>query len=79
MSMAGFGQAKAAELKAAHEETKGNPFEDLEAELNDVNASKPNTHIFLAVVGKENTGKSAIIFDYYQKYCDNEDEVNKDE
>ena len=77
--MAGCGQAKAAELKAAHEETKENPFEDLEAELRDVNASKPNTHIFLAVVGKENTGKSAIIFDYYQKYCDNEDEVNKDE
>ena len=77
--MAGFGQAKAAELKAAHEETKENPFEDLEAELRDVNASKTNTHIFLAVVGKENTGKSAIIFDYYQKYCDNEDEVNKDE
>ena len=77
--MAGFGQAKAAELKAAHEETKENPFEDLEAELRDVNASKPNTHIFLAVVGKENTGKSAIIFDYYQKYCDNEDEVNKAE
>ena len=77
--MAGFGQAKAAEVKAAHEETKENPFEDLEAELRDVNASKPNTHIFLAVVGKENTGKSAIIFDYYQKYCDNEDEVNKDE
>ena len=77
--MAGFGQAKAAELKAAHEETKENPFEDLEAELRDVNASKPNTHIFLAVVGKENTGKSAIIFYYYQKYCDNEDEVNKDE
>ena len=77
--MAGFGQAKAAELKAAHEETKENPFEDLEAELRDVNASKPNTHIFLAGVGKENTGKSAIIFDYYQKYCDNEDEVNKDE
>ena len=77
--MAGFGQAKAAEMKAAHEETKENPFEDLEAELRDVNASKPNTHIFLAVVGKENTGKSAIIFDYYQKYCDNEDEVNKDE
>mgnify|MGYP003127389753 CR=1 FL=1 len=51
----------------------------MEAELRDVNASKPNTHIFLAVVGKENTGKSAIIFDYYQKYCDNEDEVNKDE
>ena len=77
--MAGFGQAKAAELKAAHEEKKGNPFEDLEAELRDVTASKPNPHIFLAVVGKETTGKSAIIFDYYQKYCDNEDEVNKDE
>lgn len=77
--MGGFGQAKEAELKVAHKESKGNPFEDLEAELNDVNASKPNTHIFLAVVGKENTGKSAIIFDYYQKYCDSQNGVNTDE
>ena len=77
--MGGFGQAKEAELKVAHEESKGSPFEDLEAELNDVNASKPNTHIFLAVVGKENTGKSAIIFDYYQKYCDSQNGVSKDE
>lgn len=75
--MGGFGQAKEAELKAVHEEAKGNPFEDLEAELNDVNANKPNTHIFLAVVGKENTGKSAIIFDYYQKYCDSYVEVEQ--
>lgn len=77
MNMGGFGQAKEAELKAAHEEAKGNPFDDLEAELNDVNASKPNTHIFLAVVGKENTGKSAIIFDYFQKYCDSYTEVEQ--
>jgi len=26
--------------------------------------------IRMALVGKENTGKSAIVFDFYQRYCD---------
>tara|TARA_R110002020_G_scaffold168349_3_gene357069 strand:- start:3510 stop:3773 length:264 start_codon:yes stop_codon:yes gene_type:complete len=68
--MGGFGEAKQAELQAEHEETKGDPFADLRTELADVDANKPKTHIFMALVGKENTGKSAIVFDFYQRYCD---------
>jgi len=71
--MGGFGKAKQAELKAEHEESQGDPFENLRAELADVNANKPKTHIFMALVGKENTGKSAIVFDFYKRYCDSFD------
>ena len=71
--MGGFGKAKQAELKAEHEESQGDPFENLREELADVNANKPKTHIFMALVGKENTGKSAIVFDFYKRYCDSFD------
>lgn len=71
--MGGFGEAKQAELKAEHEESQGDPFEKLRAELADVNANNPKTHIFMALVGKENTGKSAIVFDFYKRYCDSFD------
>ena len=68
--MGGFGKAKQAELDAVHESSKGDPFANLREELQDVNANQPKTHIFMALVGKENTGKSAIVFDFYQRYCD---------
>jgi len=70
--MAGFGQAKALEGASApmqQQASTNDPLKDIRAEMSDVNSNKPKTHIFMAVVGKENTGKSAIIFDYYQKYC----------
>lgn len=69
--MGGFGDTKKAEIeqeKAAL--AKHDDFDDLEAELADVNANRPKTHIFMALIGKENTGKSAIVFDFYQRYCD---------
>ena len=70
--MTGFGQTKAAqeEKKSASKAANTDPFAELRAELADVNANKPKTHIFMALVGRENTGKSAIIFDFYQRYCD---------
>jgi hypothetical protein len=68
--MGGFGAAKQAELQAEHTTAQGDPFEGLRAELADVNANRPKTHIFMALVGKENTGKSAIVFDFYQRYCE---------
>ena len=69
--MSGFGKTKAANAakKKAPTET-GDPFAALREELADVNANRPKTHIFMAVVGKENTGKSAIVFDFFQKFCD---------
>ena len=69
--MSGFGKTKAARAAKANEPTdNGDPFASLREELADVNANRPKTHIFMAVVGKENTGKSAIVFDFFQKYCD---------
>ena len=71
--MSGFGKAKAAQ-QAVVEKSEGtsssDPFADLREELADVNANRPKTHIFMAIIGKENTGKSAIVFDFFQKYCD---------
>ena len=66
--MAGFGESKKVEKLA--EAPAADPFADLRTELADVNANQPKTHIFMAVIGHENTGKSAIIFDFYQRYCD---------
>ena len=69
--MSGFGKTKAAqEAKSKASNAPSDPFGDLRLELADVNANRPKTHIFMAVVGKENTGKSAIVFDFFQKYCD---------
>lgn len=70
--MTGFGKTKKAqeEKKSASKVANSDPFAELRAELADVNANQPKTHIFMALVGKENTGKSAIIFDFYQRYCD---------
>jgi len=69
--MSGFGKTKAAQAAKSKAPTEtGDPFADLREELADVNANRPKTHIFMAVVGKENTGKSAIVFDFFQKYCD---------
>ena len=70
--MSGFGKAKAAQQPVAEksEGTSSDPFADLREELADVNANRPKTHIFMAIIGKENTGKSAIVFDFFQKYCD---------
>jgi len=69
--MGGFGDTKKAEIaeeKAAL--AKHDDYTELEAELADVNANRPKTHILMALIGKENTGKSAIVFDFYQRYCD---------
>ena len=70
--MAGFGKTKAAqeEKKSASKVANTDPFAELREELANVDANKPKTHLFMALVGKENTGKSAIIFDFYQRYCD---------
>lgn len=69
--MAGFGESKKVQQKASEE--PADPFADLRTELADVNANRPKTHIFMALVGQENTGKSAIIFDFFQRYCDSFD------
>ena len=69
--MGGFGKTKAAqEAKSKASNAPSDPFGDLRLELADVNANRPKTHIFMAVIGKENTGKSAIVFDFFQKFCD---------
>lgn len=69
--MGGFGETKKAEIEAEKKAlTKHDDFADMEAELADVDANRPKTHILMALIGKENTGKSAIVFDFYQRYCD---------
>lgn len=71
--MTGFGKTKKAQEEkkaAASGKPNADPFADLREELADVNANRPKTHIFMALIGKENTGKSAIIFDFYQRYCE---------
>ena len=78
--MAGFGASKekelaeeaAAEKKAtpAHKRSDNDPFSDLREEYQQLHKQGPKTHIFMAIIGKENTGKSAIVFDFFQKYCD---------
>jgi len=68
--MAGFGKMKEAGATVEEKASTDDPFAELREELKDVNANRPKTHIFMAVVGKENTGKSAIVFDFYQRYCD---------
>lgn len=67
--MGGFGDTKALELQET-QESEADPYADLREELEDVNANRPKTHIFMGLIGKENTGKSAVVFDFYQRYCD---------
>tara|TARA_A100001515_G_scaffold89218_1_gene70924 strand:+ start:1403 stop:2389 length:987 start_codon:yes stop_codon:yes gene_type:complete len=72
--MAGFGQAKqdkkeeeeqqVIEDTPAHQRTDGDAFAALRKELGLMDHT-PQTHIFMGVVGHENTGKSAIITDAF--------------
>lgn len=78
--MAGFGAAKEKELAEeaaaetaatpAYKRSTNDPFADLRAEYEQLHKHGPKTHIFMALVGHENTGKTGIVFDYFQKYCD---------
>ena len=78
--MAGFGKAKdlqvqeeeAEELAStpATQRTDSGAFSALKAEFEKLNAGGPKTHIFMGIIGHENTGKTGIVFDFFQKYCD---------
>ena len=80
--MAGFGASKEKELAEeaaaeeaatpAHKRSTSDPFADLRAEYQQLHKQGPKTHIFMALVGHENTGKTGIVYDYFQKYCDRE-------
>jgi hypothetical protein len=81
--MAGFGAAKEKELAEeveaevaatpAHKRSTDDPYADLRDEYEQLHKQGPKTHIFMAFVGHENTGKTGIVFDYFQKYCDKEE------
>jgi|TARA_R110000824_G_scaffold274125_1_gene462838 hypothetical protein len=78
--MAGFGATKKKELAEeaeaeaaatpAHKRSTNDPYSSLRAEYQQLHKQGPKTHIFMALVGHENTGKTGIVFDYFQKYCD---------
>ena len=77
--MAGFGATKEKELAAEAEAEKAStpatkrvdsdPYSNLRVEFEQLNKHGPKTHIFMALVGHENTGKTGIVFDTFQKYC----------
>ena len=78
--MAGFGQAKKLQQAAEEEETlaetpvtqrtDSGAFAALKAEFEELqNQGGPKTHIFMGVIGHENTGKSGIVLDFFQNYC----------
>ena len=79
--MAGFGKAKELPQAAEEEEalaetpvtqrTDSGAFAARKAEFEELqNQGGPKTHIFMGVIGHENTGKSGIVLDFFQKYCD---------
>ena len=78
--MAGFGESKKEELAKeaatertdtpAHKREGVDPFSDLRSEYEQLHKHGPKTHIFMALVGHENTGKTGIVFDAFQKYCE---------
>lgn len=78
--MAGFGESKKAQkaLKEAeklaatpaHVRTDEDPYAELRNELQTLAAQMPKTHIFMGLIGHENTGKTAIVLAAFQQYCD---------
>ena len=78
--MAGFGEAKKAELKEEDDKVLAEtpatkrmdsaPYAELRKELEILHEQGPKTHIFMGLIGHENTGKTAVILDAYQRYCD---------
>ena len=83
--MAGFGKAKSLQVQEEEAEelastpvtqrTDSGAYAALKAEFEKLNAGGPKTHIFMGIVGHENTGKTGIVFDFFQKYCDEVNEV----
>ena len=83
--MAGFGKAKEIQVKEEEAEelastpvtkrTDSGAFAALKAEFEELqNQGGPKTHIFMGIIGHENTGKSGIVLDFFQKYCDETEE-----
>ena len=83
--MAGFGKAKEIQVKEEEAEelastpvtkrTDSGAFAALRAEFEELqNQGGPKTHIFMGIIGHENTGKSGIVLDFFQKYCDETEE-----
>jgi hypothetical protein len=82
--MAGFGKAKDLQVQEEEAEelastpvtqrTDSGAFAALRAEFEQLQQGGPKTHIFMGIIGHENTGKTGIVFDFFQKYCDEEDE-----
>ena len=80
--MAGFGESKKEEIAQeiaaeradtpAHKREGADPFSALRSEFEPLHQHGPKTHIFMALVGHENTGKTGIVFDAFQKYCNEE-------
>jgi len=78
--MAGFGKAKnlqveeeaADELEATPvvQRTDSGAYAALKAEFEELQQSGPKTHIFMGVIGHENTGKSGVVLHFFQNYCD---------
>jgi hypothetical protein len=78
--MAGFGKTKEAKAEAKEEEkaealeatpankrTDDNPFAALRRELQLMDHS-PQTHIFMGIAGHDNTGKTAIVTDAFNRW-----------
>ena len=78
--MSGFGKAKALQQQEEEAEelastpvpqrTDAGAFSALRAEFEKLQSGGPKTHIFMGIIGHENTGKSGIVLDFFQKYCD---------
>ena len=70
--MAGFGKAKEKQEEITDEQApahaRKNPFAALEEELQNMN--NQTGHTLMALVGHENTGKSAVVTAAYRLYHD---------
>jgi len=85
--MAGFGEMKEKQTTKeqkkvlkdtpASKRTDADPYAALREEYKVLSENRPKTHCFMGIIGHENTGKSAIVLDFYQKYCDKQTKAEK--
>lgn len=84
--MAGFGAAKRIqedreesgetlpniENKTTPVVNSNDPFSDLRNELQSLHKNQPKTTVFALIAGHENTGKTAIVLDAFDRHCKND-------
>ena len=76
--MAGFGEMKNKQITNEEEKklkdtpaskrTDADPYAALREEYKVLSENRPKTHCFMGIIGHENTGKSAIVLDFFQKH-----------